>query len=254
MAAVLIVDSSSAQSEPYVASLRDSGFEVLVVPTAEQACTAADDLCPEIVLAHVHRGESAARGVEITKYLRAHSEIDDIPVVLMTGSLDQSDATEVAAAGCDRYLRVPIAPDRLVREIRQVLEHARRLRERSASVLARASRLQEKSEALLAKSGSLRGGATVVTTDKFGNVVRLDPEAAKLLNVSVRGGVGRNLLVFVGGERDRIARGLAQASSGISTSHRASLRPRERKALSVAIEMSANEESTGDVDWTIRRD
>jgi CheY-like chemotaxis protein len=254
MPAVLVVDSSLAQSDPYIDSLRDSGFDVLVVPTAEQACTAADELSPELVLAHVHRDESAARGIEITRYLRSRPEIDDIPVVLMTGSLGQADATDVAAAGCDRYLRVPISPDRLVREIREVLEHARRLRERSASVLARASRLHAKSEALLARSGSYGDRAAIITTDKFGNVLNLDPPAAKLLNISVRGGVGRNLLVFVGGERDRIARGLAQASAGLATAHRVSLRPRERKALTVSIEMSASEASTGDVDWTIRRD
>ena len=51
MAAVLIVDSSSDSSNPYASSLRDSGFDVVVVPTAEQACAAAETVCPEVVVA-----------------------------------------------------------------------------------------------------------------------------------------------------------------------------------------------------------
>ncbi len=253
MAAVLIVDSSSDSSDPYVSSLRDSGFDVVVVPTAEQACAAADSVCPEVVVAHVHGEESPNRGIEITQYLRARPEIDDIPVVIVTGSLDHSHATAVVAAGCDRYLRAPIAPQRLVNEVFEVSEHARRLRNRSASVLARAAGLRDRSEALLLKSDTLRQQAALVTTDKFGTVLQLDDAASALLNVSVRGGVGRNLLMFVGGERDRISRGLAQASSGKSTEYHLTLRPRERKGIAVTVEMQANAGSSGDVDWTIRR-
>jgi two-component system, cell cycle response regulator DivK len=253
MAAVLIVDSSSDQCDPYVSSLRDSGFEVVVVPTAEQACAAVESLCPEVVVAHVHGEDAPTLGIEITRYLRAQPEIDDIPVVVMTGSLDHSQATAVVAAGCDRYLRVPVAPQRLVTEVREVSEHARRLRNRSALVLVRAAHLREKSEALLLRSDTLRDCAAVVTTDKFGTVVGLNDAASSLLNVSVRGGVGRNLLMFVDGERDRISRGLAQASAGYSTGHRFTLRPRERKAVPVTVEMKADEETTGNVDWIIRR-
>jgi CheY-like chemotaxis protein len=254
MAAVLIVDSSSDQCDPYVSSLRESGFEVVVVPTAEQACTAAETLCPEVVVAHVHGEDAPTRGIEITRYLRAQPEIDDIPVVIMTGSLDHSQATAVVAAGCDRYLRVPVAPQRLVTELREVSEHARRLRNRSAVVLARAAHLREKSEALLLKSDTLRDRVALVTTDKFGTVVGLNDAASALLNVSVRGGVGRNRLMFVGGERDRISRGLAHAATGYSAEHRFTLRPRERKAVPVTVEMNANEETSGNVDWTIHRE
>jgi DNA-binding response OmpR family regulator len=253
MAFVLIVDSSSDQSHPYVSSLRDSGFEVLVVPSAEQARTAVESQCPEVVVAHVHGDEPPTRGIEITRYLRAQPEIDDIPVVIMTGSLDHSQANAVVAAGCDRYLRVPVAPQRLVTEIREVSEHARRLRSRSASVLARAAHLREKSEALLVKADALRERAALITTDKFGTVVQLNDAASALLNVSIRGGVGRNLLMFVAGERDRISRGLAQASAGYAIEHQFTLRPRERKAVPVSVEMRANEQASGDVDWTIRR-
>jgi hypothetical protein len=171
----------------------------------------------------------------------------------MTGSLDHSQATAVVAAGCDRYLRVPVAPQRLVTELREVSEHARRLRNRSASVLARAAQLRERSEALLFKSDTLRDRAARVTTDKFGTVVELDDAASTLLNVSVRGGVGRNLLMFVDGERDRISRALAHASTGYSTEHRFTLRPRERKAVPVTVQMEGNEETSGNVDWMIRR-
>jgi CheY-like chemotaxis protein len=253
MAAVLIVDSSSDQYDAYVSGLRESGFEVVVVPTAEQACTAVESLCPAVVLAHVHGEDAPTRGIEITKYLRAQPEVDDIPVVIMTGSLDHSQATAVVAAGCDRYLRVPVTPQRLVTELREVSEHARRLRNRSASVLARAAQLRERSEALLLKSDTLRELAARVTTDKFGTVVELDAAASTLLNVSVRGGVGRNLLMFVDGERDRISRALAQASTGYSAEHRFTLRPRERKAMCVTVQLVGNEETSGNVDWTIRR-
>ncbi|MEN3337166.1 MAG: two-component system, OmpR family, phosphate regulon response regulator PhoB [Acidobacteriota bacterium] len=253
MSAVLIVDSSSEGEEPYVGCLRASGFEVLVVPTPEEACAAADRVCPEVVLAHVHGDQPDAAGLEITRFLRGQREIDDIPVVLMTRSLDPTHAAAVVDAGCDRYLRAPVSPDQLVREIRQVSDHARRLRDRSAAVLARVARLQHESDTLRARSQALRERPAVVTTDKFGIVVRMDDAASRLLNVSVRGGVGRNLLVFVAGERDRISRALARTGAGYSTEHQLTLRPRERKALSAAVELRLSDDDSGEIDWTIRR-
>jgi CheY-like chemotaxis protein len=250
MAAVLMVDSSCPYPHSYVDVLRASGFDVVVVPTVEDACTVVDDVSPEIVMAHVRSEEPSSRGIEIATYLRTQPVIEDIPLVLLTESLEHADAAAVVAAGCDCYLRVPIPSDQLVREVRQMLDHSRRLRQPSTPVLMKAVQIQKQSGAMLERSRTLCDRPALVTTDKFGHVVRLNDEASGLLNISPRGGVGRNLLVFVGAERDRASRSLARAAAGQPVHERLTLRPRERKAVTVEVGMAANGSAAGDVDWT----
>lgn len=101
MSAVLVVDSLSPRTDPSVESLRGAGFNVVVVPDPPAACSAVDEIAPEVVLAHVHAHEPVALGVEIANYLGTQPRIEDLPFILLSPSMSASDAAAVIAAGCD---------------------------------------------------------------------------------------------------------------------------------------------------------
>jgi hypothetical protein len=98
-----------------------------------------------------------------------------------------------------------------------------------------------------------RKGSAIVMTDAFGTILGLNPIASRLLNLSIRGGVGRSLLLFVGAERERVARSLQLAASGQIVQEEMTLVPRERRRVRVEVDLNgADEPDSAVVEWKIQ--
>ena len=64
--------------------------------------------------------------------------------------------------------------------------------------------------------------------------------AAALMNTGVRAMQGRDLLTFFNGDRARVRAEMTSAAAGQVCDFEASLRPRERKPLSVRVDLAAS--------------
>jgi hypothetical protein len=74
-----------------------------------------------------------------------------------------------------------------------------------------------------------------VITDKAAQVMSLSGAAARLLSVSHRGIYGRNLLLFLGGERAQWLDVINRLRAGDHVTRNAILRPKERRQILVSI-------------------
>lgn len=200
--------------------LENAGYTVHEADSAAGAVSVAE---PEVRLVLLNVGLPDGDGFQVCQ--RIKSQRADVPVVLITSVYRSASARRQGMElGADEYLLEPLPGHRLVGTI----------------------------DRLLMDSPS-RSGPAVVTTDAFGTILSLNPIASRLLNLSMRGARGRSLLLFVGAERDKVARGLQLAASGQVVQDEMTLAPRERKRVRVEVDLNGfNEPSAPIVEWTIQ--
>jgi hypothetical protein len=72
------------------------------------------------------------------------------------------------------------------------------------------------------------------------------------MNTGIRAVQGRELLAFFNGDRARVGAEMALAAAGQVCDFEASLRPRERKPLSVQVDLAPSlDGGPGELEWTI---
>lgn len=114
-----IVDDEEAMRTALVALLRDNGFDP--VPMAGSADFTALGPAPGLALVLIDlklRGES---GLALAQHIRATC---DLPIVMLTGTGDETDRIVGLEVGADDYLLKPFNPRELIARIRAVLRRS----------------------------------------------------------------------------------------------------------------------------------
>jgi DNA-binding response OmpR family regulator len=201
------------QNAGYTVREADSAADAFAVSVAE----------PEVKLVLLDVGLPDGDGFQVCE--RIKSQRADVPVVMITSIYRSATARRQGLElGADEYLLEPLPGHRLVGTIDRLLMDV-----------------------------PARSGPAVVTTDAFGTILSLNPIASRLLNLSMRGALGRSLLLFVGAERERVARGLQVAASGQVVQDELTLVPRERKRVRVEVDLNGSTEpNSAQVEWKIQ--
>jgi CheY-like chemotaxis protein len=138
----------------------------------------------------------------------------ELPVIMVTSVFRTAQARRDAfAAGADAYLLEPIEPERLVDTVEGFL---------SGRV----------------KVATLEDTPGWIITNANGQIQDLSPAAAKLLNLSARGAIGRSLLPFFVENRPALMNQVLRAADGVIIDRRTTLQPRDRRPIVVRIDVS----------------
>lgn len=144
---------------------------------------------------------------------RVKAERPGLPVVMVTSVYRTSQARRDAfAVGADAYLLEPVDPDRLLSTIEQVMA--------TRAVVGRTV------------------AAAFAITDAVGTIEALSADAAKLLNLSQRGAIGRSLPMYFVDNRPRLMAELLRAAEGVIIERGAVLHPRDRRPREVQLDIS----------------
>lgn len=108
---IVIVDDSKTFSMYLGLLLKRMGFEVVPAETGEIGLKMIKVLRPDLVLLDRYMPEMD--GPELLKLLRQDSDLEDIPVVLVSASDVDDLAAEAASHGADGFLTKPISPHSL---------------------------------------------------------------------------------------------------------------------------------------------
>ena len=177
---------------------------------------------PQVRLVLLDVGLPDGDGFEVCARIR--SQRADVPVVMITSIYRSESARRQGMdLGAAEYLLEPLPGHRLVGTIDRLLMDA-----------------------------PAPAAAAIVTTDEAGTILSLNPAAGRLLNLSVRGALGRNLLLFVGAERDRVGRGLQLAALGQVVQDEMTIVPRERKRVRVEVDLKGSSARTATIEWKIQ--
>jgi CheY-like chemotaxis protein len=104
----------------YAEYLRACWFNVRTADTSDLGLSSAADA--DVIVTEI-RVRGSFDGVDLVRRLKLAEATRETPVIVLTGSVLESERARAQAAGCDRFLSRPCAPAQLVSEIRAALVH-----------------------------------------------------------------------------------------------------------------------------------
>jgi len=119
IAKILIVDDNDNLRESLKAILSEQGHEVLEASDGAQAFTIAEKEMPHIILSDVVM--PGVYGTTAAKRLTEFYKTAKIPIILMSGSVEQSVLGKLLEQPHVRYLKKPVDPEELDKTIRELL-------------------------------------------------------------------------------------------------------------------------------------
>jgi PAS domain S-box-containing protein len=207
--------------------LQRAGFGVDEVDNAAQALERASTASLMLLDIRLPDGD----GFSVCERVKAAHP--NLPVVMVTSVYRTAQARRDAfAVGADAFLLEPIEPERLVRMVDGFVS----------------GRL---------KTGVERTEAAWIVTDTAGQILDLAESAAKLLNMSRRGAIGRSLPTFFIEDRPKLLSELLRASEGVLINREGTLQPRDRRPLRVQLDVSALTVAPGigmQLKWDLERE
>jgi DNA-binding response OmpR family regulator len=158
------------EDEPDVAELMryhlgKEGYEVVVAPTGTEAVKRARDVRPEVILLDLMVPQ--LNGWEVCRRLKAENDTRAIPIIMVTGRVEEGDKVLGFELGADDYVTKPFSPRELVARVRAVVRRGRH-------------------DSILEKKSHLKAGDLEIDRQRFevrmkGKVVEVTPKEFELL-------------------------------------------------------------------------
>jgi DNA-binding response OmpR family regulator len=123
---VLLVEDERDVSELIRYTFEKDGYEVVVTPTGGEALRTVRDMRPDIVLLDIMVPQ--LNGWEICRRIKQDPDTRDIPVIMVTGRVEEGDKVLGFELGADDYVTKPFSPRELLARIRAVIRRTRRTR------------------------------------------------------------------------------------------------------------------------------
>lgn len=116
---ILIADDDRVHVQLVSSRLKKLGINVAVAFDAMQAFTLAIRTAPTAVLLDVNM--PGGTGFEVLKRLKNSSKTNQIPVIVVSGSIDEKTSGAVKELGAEAYLPKPVDFDQLLETLYRVL-------------------------------------------------------------------------------------------------------------------------------------
>ena len=120
---VLIVEDEEPLAELLTYNLQSSGYETTVASDGEEALLMIDERQPDVVLLDWMLPKLA--GIEVCRRIRAKSETQNLPIIMMTAKSEETDRIRGLDTGADDYVIKPFQIAELTARIRAVLRRIR---------------------------------------------------------------------------------------------------------------------------------
>ena len=121
-ARVLLISHVADEQTIYGESLRAQGFDVRVADGPHQALAAAREATPDIIINRIARSGPISDRVQLLRELKQSDVTANVPVLVISSSIQPEVRAAATSAGCDGFLLLPVVPDTLSAEIRRVLQ------------------------------------------------------------------------------------------------------------------------------------
>ena len=120
---ILVVEDEQDVAELLRYHLGKEGYEVVVAPTGADAVKRARDMHPELILLDIMVPQ--LNGWEVCRRLKAETETRTIPIIMVTGRVEEGDKVLGFELGADDYVTKPFSPRELVARVRAVVRRGR---------------------------------------------------------------------------------------------------------------------------------
>jgi two-component system alkaline phosphatase synthesis response regulator PhoP len=117
---VLVADNEPDIVDLVKFELEREGYEVLRAANGQQALELAHSREPDLVLVDVHMPK--LDGYEVTRQIRADERLAPVPVMILSGSVLESDIAQSFEAGANQHMGKPFSPVALRTEVHALLQ------------------------------------------------------------------------------------------------------------------------------------
>jgi len=115
---ILVVDDNLDTRELTHLHLTTEGFAVVIASDAREGLYMAVAEEPDLIIVDISKPE--LNGVDLIKQLRAHPELDNVPILVLT-AFGSEEMDKAIRAGAYRAMNKPVHLDSLMDEVRQLL-------------------------------------------------------------------------------------------------------------------------------------
>src|SRR5215471_2933586 len=119
MSKILVADDSRVQVHLMKTALEQKGFQVLSAMDAMQAGMAALRNSPDAIVLDINM--PGGSGLEVPKRLRISTRTQDIPVIVVSGRIDEHVRQVAEELGVCTFLAKPVDTDQLCRCLTELL-------------------------------------------------------------------------------------------------------------------------------------
>ena len=116
---ILVVEDQEDNRRIMRDLLTSAGFELLEATTGEEGIHLAETRRPDLILMDIQM--PVLDGYEATRRSKAATELQHIPIIVVTSYALSGDDAKARAAGADGYVAKPFSPRELLAKIRQFL-------------------------------------------------------------------------------------------------------------------------------------
>ena len=120
---ILVVEDERDVAELLRYNLAKDGYDVVVAATGSDAVKQAHEVHPDVVLLDIMVPQ--LNGWEICRRLKQDAETRAIPVIMVTGRVEEGDKVLGFEVGADDYVTKPFSPRELLARIRAVARRGR---------------------------------------------------------------------------------------------------------------------------------
>lgn len=118
-ARILFVDDDPGMRTLVTMNLESEGFLVSTAEDGDSGLEAVERLHPDLVLLDVMM--PGRDGIEVLTEIRARTDVENIPVVLLTAKATDADVWQGWSAGADYYMTKPFKPEDLLSVAHHIL-------------------------------------------------------------------------------------------------------------------------------------
>jgi len=120
---VLVVEDEGDVAELLRYHLAREGYDVTVAVSGAEAVSLARSVLPDIILLDIMVPQ--LNGWEVCRRLKTEAETRSIPIIMVTGRVDEGDKVLGFELGADDYVTKPFSPPEVVARVRAVVRRAR---------------------------------------------------------------------------------------------------------------------------------
>ena len=120
---VLVVEDEQDVTELLRYNLTKEGYEVTAAPNGADAVTMARDLLPDVILLDIMVPQ--LNGWEVCRRLKNDAETRGIPIIMVTGRVEEGDKVLGFELGADDYVTKPFSPRELIARVRVAARHGK---------------------------------------------------------------------------------------------------------------------------------
>ncbi|WP_448337098.1 response regulator [Chloroflexus aurantiacus] len=120
MTTIMIVDDYIPSHRLMSFVLEQYGYTVVTAIDGVQALRHLDSYAVDLVVTDLTMPRMD--GIELVREMRANERFSGIPVIIVTGSVEERDAVKAAGVGVNAFLTKPVDSDDLIHEVERQLQ------------------------------------------------------------------------------------------------------------------------------------